>query len=58
MNTDGTDNDGRQEPRTRQTANGGFSRESVFGDADWIAEHLDWIKQHYAAGKPGGEATA
>jgi hypothetical protein len=58
MNTDGTDNDGRLEPRTTSTAAGRFSQESVFGDAQWVAEHVEWIKRHYQRDNGNSEAAA
>jgi len=58
MNTDGTNNDGRPEPRTTPTAPGSFSQESVFGDPQWVSEHLEWIRQHYRRDNRQGEAAA
>jgi len=58
MSTEGTSNDGRPEPRTRPAANGGFSPDTVFGDPQWVAEHLEWIRRHYQPAKQRTEAAA
>ena len=58
MNTDGTNNDGRLEPRTTPTAAGSFSQESVFGDPQWVSEHIEWIRRHYQRDNGNGEAAA
>jgi hypothetical protein len=58
MNTDGTDNDGRHEPRTAPTAAARFSQESVFGDPQWVSEHIEWIRRHYQRDNGNREAAA
>jgi hypothetical protein len=58
MSTEGTSNDGRPEPRTRPKANGGFSPDTVFGDPQWVAEHLEWIRRHYRRDNGNSEAAA
>jgi hypothetical protein len=47
MNPENNNHEVRLEPRTAQTAAGAFSAEPVFGDARWVAEHIEWIRRHY-----------
>ena len=58
MNPENNNQDGRLEPRTTPTAAGSFPQESIFGDAQWVSEHIEWIRRHYQRDNGNGEAAA
>jgi len=58
MNPENNNQDGRLEPRTTPAATGSFSQQSVFGDPQWVSEHIEWIRRHYQRANGSGEAGA
>jgi len=47
MKTEDTQSNPRPKLRTRTDGKRGTSGSPMFGDTEWVAEHLDWIRQHY-----------
>ena len=58
MNPENNNQDGRHEPRTTPTAAGSVSQQPVFGDPQWVSEHIEWIRRHYQRDNGNGEAAA
>lgn len=58
MNPENNNHEVRLEPLTAQRAAGNLSAETVFGDAQWVAEHIEWIRRHYVRNHATEDAAA
>jgi hypothetical protein len=58
MNPENNNHEVRLEPLTTQSAAETPSAESAFGDAQWVAEHIEWIRSHYVSNHAMEDAAA